>query len=88
MAERLVESMVGKWQPEKYRDDYRDDLMKIIDQKVESGKTKVVENTMPAAPRAQRGKVIDIMHLLRESVEQASKRGSRKDERNGRRKAG
>jgi DNA end-binding protein Ku len=88
MAERLVESMVGKWQPEKYRDDYRDDLMKIIDQKVESGKTKVVENTMPAAPRAQRGKVIDIMHLLRESVEQASKRGSRKDERTGRRKAG
>ena len=88
MAERLVESMVGKWQPEKYRDDYRGDLMKIIDQKVESGKTKVVENTMPAAPRAQRGKVIDIMHLLRESVEQASKRGSRKDERTGRRKAG
>jgi DNA end-binding protein Ku len=88
MAERLVESMVAKWQPEKYRDDYRDDLMKIIDQKVESGKTKVVENTMPAAPRAQRGKVIDIMHLLRESVEQASKRGSRKDERTGRRKAG
>ena len=88
MAERLVESMVGKWQPEKYRDDYRDDLMKIIDQKVESGKTKVVENTMPAAPRTQRGKVIDIMHLLRESVEQASKRGSRKDERTGRRKAG
>jgi DNA end-binding protein Ku len=88
MAERLVESMVGKWQPEKYRDDYRDDLMKIIDQKVESGKTKVVENTMPIAPRAQRGKVIDIMHLLRESVEQASKRGSRKDERTGRRKAG
>jgi DNA end-binding protein Ku len=88
MAERLVESMVGKWQPEKYRDDYRDDLMKIIDQKVESGKTKVVENTMPAAPRAQRGKVIDIMHLLRESVEQASKRGARKDERTGRRKAG
>jgi DNA end-binding protein Ku len=88
MAERLVESMVGKWQPEKYRDDYRDDLMKIIDQKVESGKTKVIENTMPAAPRAQRGKVIDIMHLLRESVEQASKRGSRKDERPSRRKAG
>ncbi|MGN6732799.1 MAG: Ku protein [Candidatus Binatia bacterium] len=88
MAERLVKSMVGKWQPEKYRDHYRNDLMKIIDQKVESGKTKVVENTMPAAPRAQRGKVIDIMHLLRESVEQASKRGSRTDERTGRRKAG
>jgi DNA end-binding protein Ku len=87
MAERLVESMMGKWQPEKYRDEYRDDLMKIIDRKVESGKTKVVESTMPAAARAQRGKVIDIMHLLRESVEQASKRGERKDEAPRRRKA-
>ena len=87
MAERLVESMMGKWQPEKYRDEYRDDLMKIIDRKVESGKTKVVETAMPAAPRPQRGKVIDIMHLLRESVEQASKRGERKDEAPRRRKA-
>ena len=86
MAERLVESMIGKWQPEQYRDEYRDDLMKIIDRKVESGKTKVVESTMPAAPPAQRGKVIDIMHLLRESVEQASKR-DRKDEVPRRRKA-
>jgi DNA end-binding protein Ku len=87
MAERLVESMMGKWQPEKYRDEYRDDLMKIIDRKVESGKTKVVETAMPAAPREQRGKVIDIMHLLRESVEQASKRGEHKDEAPRRRKA-
>jgi DNA end-binding protein Ku len=88
MAERLVESMIGKWQPEKYRDEYRDDLMKIVDEKVESGKTKVVDTAMPAAPREQRGKVIDIMHLLRESVEQASKRGPRKGERTSRRKAG
>jgi DNA end-binding protein Ku len=87
MAERLVESMIGKWQPEQYRDEYRDDLMKIIDRKVESGKTKVVETTMPAASRAQRGKVIDIMHLLRKSVERASKRGERKDEAPRRRKA-
>ena len=88
MAERLVETMIGKWQPEKYRDEYRDDLMKIVDEKVESGKTKVVETAMPAAQRAQRGKVIDIMHLLRQSVEQAGKRGHRKDEGTSRRKAG
>jgi non-homologous end joining protein Ku len=62
--------------------------MKIVDEKVESGKTKVVDTAMPAAPREQRGKVIDIMHLLRESVEQASKRGPRKGERTSRRKAG
>ncbi len=88
MAERLVETMVGKWQPEKYRDEYRDDLMKIIDEKIESGKTKVVETAMPAARRDQRGKVVDIMHLLRQSVEQAGRRGQHKDEGASRRKAG
>jgi len=88
MAERLVETMIGKWQPEKYRDEHRDDLMKIVDEKVESGKTKIVETAMPAARREQRGKVVDIMHLLRQSVEQAGKRGQHTDEGTSRRKAG
>ncbi|HEY1233756.1 MAG TPA: Ku protein [Candidatus Binatia bacterium] len=88
MAERLVETMIGRWQPEKYRDEYRDDLMKIVEEKVESGKTKIVETAMPAGRREQRGKVVDIMHLLRQSVEQAGKPGPHKDEGTSRRKAG
>src|SRR5918999_465278 len=37
MAERLVEGMVEKWDPEKYKDDYRRDLMKMIEERVEAG---------------------------------------------------
>jgi DNA end-binding protein Ku len=84
MAEQLVENMVGKWSPEKYRDEYYEDLLKLIDEKVKAGKTKVVE---PAgeAPRPKReGKVIDIMDLLRQSVKQ--KQGKERPPR--RRKAG
>jgi len=73
MAERLVESMAGKWQPEKYRDEYRRDILKIVEEKVEAGKTKAVEPAKPAARAPQRGKVIDIMHLLRQSVKEAEK---------------
>ncbi len=29
MAECLVEAMVGEWEPGKYRDEYRDDLMAL-----------------------------------------------------------
>jgi DNA end-binding protein Ku len=87
MAERLVETMVGKWQPEKYRDEYHDDLMKLIEQKIESGKTKVVETAKPGATREQRGKVIDIMHLLRQSVERADQQAGRRQETPRRRKA-
>ena len=74
MAERLVETMVSEWQPEKYHDEYRDDLMKIIDKKIKAGKTKVIESAKTTAKRPERGKVIDIMHLLRQSVKQADQK--------------
>ncbi len=36
MAKALVESMSGKWDPEKYHDDYREALLEVIEEKVES----------------------------------------------------
>jgi DNA end-binding protein Ku len=73
MAERLVESMTGAWNPEKYRDEYSKDIRKLIDKKVKAGRTKAIEAELPAERPKRDGKVIDIMHLLRESVEKASK---------------
>jgi DNA end-binding protein Ku len=70
MAEQLIESMAGEWDPTDYRDEYHDDLLKLIEQKVKSGKTKTVAPAAAPAPRRE-GKVIDIMHLLRQSVKQA-----------------
>jgi DNA end-binding protein Ku len=73
MAEQLVETMAGKWNPKKYRDEYRQDLLQMIDKKIKSGQTKVTEPTKPARSPKQ-GQVVDIMHLLRRSMEQAQKR--------------
>lgn len=84
MAEQLVESMAGKWHPEKYRDEYRDDLLKLIQQKIKSGKTKTIEPAGKTARPAASGKVVDIMHLLQRSMNQARK----KSEPAPRRKAG
>jgi DNA end-binding protein Ku len=83
MAEQLVETMASKWDPKKYRDEYHQDLLQMIDKKIKSGKTKTME-LAEAAPRPKRqGKVVDIMHLLRQSMEQSHK----KDEPPRRRKA-
>jgi DNA end-binding protein Ku len=83
MAQQLVETMAGKWNPEKYQDEYRQDLLKLIDKKIKSGQTKTIE-LAEATPRPKpQGKVIDIMHLLRQSVEQ----GHKKNEQSRRRKA-
>jgi DNA end-binding protein Ku len=83
MAEQLVETMVSKWEPGKYRDEYRDDLIKLIDKKIQSGQTKAVAPAEPEKPARRQGKVIDIMDLLQQSVKQAH----RKQEPARRRKA-
>ena len=73
MAERLVDSMVGSWNPEKYRDEYREDLLNLIDKKIKSGQTKLIAPKGKASQPKRQDKVVDIMHLLRRSVEQAQK---------------
>ena len=64
MAERLVDDMtLEKWDPTDYHDTYRDDLLKLIEQKAQ-GKLK-------AAPRAKaprQAEVIDFSALLEKSL--------------------
>src|ERR1700726_1205894 len=37
MATQLIDSMSSKWSPKKYREDYREALMEVIEEKVEAG---------------------------------------------------
>jgi DNA end-binding protein Ku len=78
MAEQLVENMVGEWSPGKYRDEYYEDLLNLIQKKIKAGKTKVVEPAGEAPPPKREGKVINIMDLLRQSVKKReAKEGTR-----------
>jgi DNA end-binding protein Ku len=71
MAEQLLQAMMGKWDPDKYRDEYHEDLLKLIDKKIKTGQTKAIESPREA-PRPKRSdNVIDIMSLLRQSVKKA-----------------
>jgi DNA end-binding protein Ku len=69
MAERLVEGMVSAWDPEKYKDDYREALMEMIDKRVEAGQLESSPEPAPK-PREARSNVVDLMALLKQSVEQ------------------
>jgi len=72
MAERLVEGMVAEWDPDKYRDNYENDLMTLIEKRVKSGDTAAVETPVP---RRQEGNVVDLMALLKRSVEVSGEKG-------------
>jgi DNA end-binding protein Ku len=74
MATALVESMSSKWNPEKYRDDYREALMEVIEEKVEAGGKEVEEKPKKKAPPST--KVIDLVAVLQESLNKS--RGGRK----------
>jgi DNA end-binding protein Ku len=69
MAEMLIDGMTSEWEPDRYKDTYRDDLMALIHQKIESGQTEVLDETPVEAPKEDGEKVIDIMALLKQSVE-------------------
>lgn len=83
MAEQLIEAMSGAWDPAKYHDEYREDLKKLIEKKIKSGRPRSVATAAKVPPRKAGGKVVDIMSLLRRSVDQAQK----KEETPRRRKA-
>ncbi|HEY0369009.1 MAG TPA: Ku protein [Chthoniobacterales bacterium] len=68
MAKALVASMSAKWDPEKYKDDYRDALMEVIEEKVEAG-GKEIEAKPTKAPAPT--KVIDLVAVLQQSLQQA-----------------
>ncbi|HYU31596.1 MAG TPA: Ku protein [Thermoanaerobaculia bacterium] len=67
MAERLVEGMVSEWDPDRYKDTYVSDLMALIKRRAASGKTEEVEEAPVEEP--PRGKVVDLMAMLKQSVE-------------------
>ena len=78
MASALVESMSAKWNPAKYKDDYREALMEVIEEKVEAG-GKEIEEKPRKAPKPT--KVIDLVKVLQQSLEQtgsASRAGGKK----------
>jgi DNA end-binding protein Ku len=74
MAERLVAGMVGEFDPEKYGDDYRRDLMRLIQRKVKAGELNQVpeagkkKKRAPSAPAT-----VDLAALLAQSVAGAKK---------------
>ena len=66
MAKMLISSLEAEFEPQKYHDEYRDNLQRMIEAKIE-GK-KVV-----ATPAAQVAPVIDIMEALKKSLAEKRK---------------
>jgi DNA end-binding protein Ku len=70
MAEQLVENLMQSFDPTRYRDEYHDNLMKIIRAKMKGKELEVPE------PEEREGTpVVDLMARLKESLEQGKRHG-------------
>jgi DNA end-binding protein Ku len=70
MAERLVEGMVSKFDPEKYEDEYRRDLLKLIQRKAKAGELNSIPEAGRRKPKAPAvATTVDLAALLAQSVQ-------------------
>ncbi len=67
MAASLVESLAGDFDPDQYHDNYREQLLALIDAKVNGGEGVVVADQ----PTSGGGEVVDLLTALRESLARA-----------------
>ena len=65
MARQLIEALAGRFEPERYHDEYREQLLDLIDRKA-AGEEIVAEPTVE-----EPGKVVDLMAVLEASLARA-----------------
>src|SRR6266850_2583067 len=66
LATNLIEALAADFEPEKYKDDYRDNLLKMIEAKKQG-------EEIVATPEPQHAKVVDILEALKASLAMAKK---------------
>jgi DNA end-binding protein Ku len=64
VAHQLIEALAAKWEPEKFHDDFQENLKKLIQTKLEGGEIAEVEQPKKLAP------VVDLMAALKASLVQ------------------
>jgi DNA end-binding protein Ku len=67
MAKTLIENLAAKWEPEKYHDTYRTELLDLLKKKAEGAR-------LPEPKAEEGGEVVDLMEALRQSVDATKKR--------------
>jgi DNA end-binding protein Ku len=83
MARQLVDSLAGEFEPEKYRDEYRERVLELVEKKAAGEEVRLPE-------AAERAPIVDLMAALEESLSAAGARpnGNGKGRGNGRRRRG
>ncbi|WP_248319922.1 MULTISPECIES: Ku protein [unclassified Caballeronia] len=77
MAKRLIDDMSDSWDPTKYHDTFRDDIMALVEKKVKEGKVAEVMKFEEGGETKASADILDLSELLKRSLKKggATKRG-------------
>jgi DNA end-binding protein Ku len=81
LATQIVDSLTAVWDPKRYKDTYREQVLELIQQKAK-GKEIVVQEE-----EAETGEVVDLMAALEASLKAARQGGSKGTRKTGARKS-
>jgi DNA end-binding protein Ku len=90
LSAALMESFAGDFEPEKFSDEYQDELRKLIEAKLEQGDAIDTAETFGEEEESKRsggGEVIDLMEALQRSVERSRGKDGGSDDKAGSKKA-
>jgi DNA end-binding protein Ku len=79
MAKTLIENLAAKWDPERYHDQYRSELLDLLQKKAEGA-------PLPEPAQEEGGEVVDLMEALRQSVAATKRRRASTTRKTGGRK--
>lgn len=77
IAEQLIKSMSTKWNPKKYKNEYQGSLLDYVMEKIKLGEAHPLEKETKKKSSKGKEKVIDIMHLLKKSLDKTKEKPTR-----------
>jgi DNA end-binding protein Ku len=71
MAKRLIDEMTDTWKPAQYRDTFHDEILALVERKIEAGRAHSVAPLDPdaAKPSTKTADILDLSELLRRSLD-------------------
>ncbi|QNK70922.1 Ku protein [Variovorax sp. PAMC26660] len=76
MARQLVDDMSAEWDPGEFKDEFKDEILRLVDRKVKAGQTETVTQPEPEegqSTESRGAKIIDLTELLQRSLRKGGK---------------
>lgn len=68
MGEQLVQDMSGAWEPDAFTDSFKEQILQLVKEKVESGDTETVSAPQEESEQTGSAKILDLTQMLQRSL--------------------